>query len=76
MVSSVSVFALRFALAANDLVGYVITIEETARKRKCRLAFDSIAPRYAAGAFSSEVETGSRQEHASNKNLEPRSDYI
>jgi len=39
MVSSVSVFALRFALAANDLAGYVITIEETARKRKCRLAF-------------------------------------
>src|SRR3954471_846281 len=48
MVSSVSVFALRFAWAENELAGYVITIEETARKRKCRLAFDSIAPRYAA----------------------------
>jgi hypothetical protein len=40
--------SLRFALAENDLAGYVITIEETAQKRKCRLAFDSIAPRYVA----------------------------
>jgi hypothetical protein len=35
-------------VAPNDLTGYVITIRETARERKCRLAFDSIAPRYAA----------------------------
>src|SRR6266545_5781043 len=42
------VFALRFALAPNDLAGYVITIEETAHERKCRLALDSIASRYAA----------------------------
>ena len=34
-----SVFALRFALAANDLAGYVITIEETARKRKMPVGF-------------------------------------
>jgi hypothetical protein len=65
VISSVSVFALRVALAPNDLAGYVITIEETARERKCRLAFDSIARRYAIRAFSSEVETGSRQENAS-----------
>jgi hypothetical protein len=58
-------------LAANDLAGYVITIEETTQKRKCRLAFDSIAPRYAARGFSSEVETGSRQENASNKTWSP-----
>jgi hypothetical protein len=31
----------------NDLAGYVITIIEIADTRKCRLAFDSIAPRYA-----------------------------
>src|ERR1700682_188104 len=30
----------------------------------------------AARAFSSEVETGSRQENASNQNLEPRFDSI
>ena len=57
MVSSVSVFALRFAVAPNDLAGYVITIEQTTHERKCRLALDSIASRYAARAFSSEVET-------------------
>jgi hypothetical protein len=31
----------------NDLAGYVVTIIEIADTRKCRLAFDSIAPRYA-----------------------------
>jgi len=61
VVSSVSVFAV----APNDLAGYVTTIKETAHKRKCRLALDSIASRYAVRAFSSEVETGSRQENAS-----------
>jgi len=62
VVSSVSIFAV----TPNDLAGYVITIKETTRTRKCRLAFDSIALCYAARAFSSEVETGSRQENASN----------
>jgi hypothetical protein len=44
------------------------------------LLHDAVLPRSYARlclrAFSSEVETGSRQENASNKNLEPRSDSI
>jgi len=34
-------------LAPDDLAGYGTTIVESARLRKCRLAFDSIAWRYA-----------------------------
>jgi hypothetical protein len=45
---------LVFALAPDGPAGYVTTIVEMAHERKCRLAFDSIAPRYAAGAFSNE----------------------
>jgi len=45
--SSVSVFALRFAVTPNDLAGYVTTFEETAHERKYRLALDSIAQSYA-----------------------------
>src|SRR4029079_3174919 len=41
-----------FALAANDPAVYVITIMEIAAKRKCRLALDSIGPRYAAARSS------------------------
>jgi hypothetical protein len=33
--------------AQADLAGYLITIAEIANERKCRLAFDSIALRYA-----------------------------
>jgi hypothetical protein len=36
--------------------------------------FRLVDPRFRA--FSSEVDTGSREENASNKNLEPRSDSI
>src|SRR5258707_12524206 len=32
--------------------------------------------RWRTKAFSSEVDAGSRQENASNQNLEPRSDFI
>ena len=39
--------AFEFALAPNDLAGYVITIREIIGGMKCRLAFESIAPRYA-----------------------------
>ena len=47
MVSSVSVFAVS-ALAPNDLGGHVATIREIVHERKCRLALDLIASRYAA----------------------------
>jgi len=34
-------------LGPNGPAGYVVTIMEIVRERKCRLAFDSIALRYA-----------------------------
>jgi len=37
---------LTFGPAADDLAGYVMTIEEIAVRMKCRLALEFIAPRY------------------------------
>src|SRR3954452_19224533 len=50
-----SPLCLRSALALNGLAGYVITIIETARQLKCRLALDSIAPRYVCLAVPEHV---------------------